>query len=262
MPKMLTCSKCGIEKSLELFPKKGRCCKTCKAILDAAYTAKNKDKIQARKNEWQRNARAEARLLNPRAVSTLQKAKDAGHTLYNTGKPCPQGHIADRLVSNRACVECQRLRALAYKEQHREELLPKKRAYAKMRNEESHETVRAIAKRAYDSRTEEQRRKDSENAKKWRIKNKGRVLAWTRNRQLAKKQRTPAWLTASDKLKIEHLYLIAATLTRTSSESWHVDHIIPLQGENVSGLHVPSNLRVLRGKENARKRNKFEVTDV
>ena len=78
-------------------------------------------------------------------------------------------------------------------------------------------------------------------------------------RRAVKLQRTPAWLTDFDRLKIKCLYSVAAMLTRENKESWHVDHVIPLQGNLVSGLHVPSNMRVLRGKENISKHNNFEV---
>ena len=61
------------------------------------------------------------------------------------------------------------------------------------------------------------------------------------------------------KLKIKCMYSIAAMLTRENKEPWHIDHIIPLQGKMVSGLHVPSNLQVMLGSENIGKKNKFEV---
>lgn len=75
----------------------------------------------------------------------------------------------------------------------------------------------------------------------------------------SKLQRTPAWLTNFDKLKIKCLYSVAAMLTRENNEPWHVDHVIPLQGKLVSGLHVPSNMQVLRGVDNISKHNNFEV---
>jgi len=85
------------------------------------------------------------------------------------------------------------------------------------------------------------------------------AAACSASRRALKLQRTPAWLTDFDKLKIKCLYSVAAMLTRTNKESWHVDHVIPLQGNLVSGLHTPNNMRVLRGTENISKHNKFEV---
>lgn len=253
---MLTCSKCGEEKSLDLFPKKGRCCKACKAVIDAAYVKANKDKVQARKNAWQNESRKKARLASPRQMSAYQIAKAAGQKKYNNNEPCKEGHLSDRWVRSRGCIECERLRALAYKQVNRESLLPKKRAYAKVRNETHKDVVRAIAKKVYDSRSDEQKKRSAELAKNWRLRNKGKVLSWTRSRQLAKIQRTPAWLTEFDKLKIECYYSIAAMLTRVNEEPWHVDHVLPLRGKTVSGLHVPNNLQLLRGKENSRKGNR------
>ncbi len=78
-------------------------------------------------------------------------------------------------------------------------------------------------------------------------------------RKSAKLKRTPAWLTEFDLLKIKCLYQLAAMRTRESGYDWHVDHIIPLQGAFVSGLHVPSNLRVIPAIDNMRKSNLHEV---
>jgi hypothetical protein len=251
---MFTCSKCGVEKEPTAFPKKGRCCKACKAVLDAAYVANNRDAVRARKNEWQRTSRALVR--TEKKDSELANAKSLGQKRYSTGEPCQNGHVAERLVSNRSCVECQKIRLEAYRAANRDELISKQRAYAKKRAKEKPDAIRAIAKRVRDSMSKEQRQKQNTQSKEWRKKNKGRVLAWTRMRQLAKKQRTPAWLSTFDKLKIECYYSIAAMLTRVNQESWHVDHVIPLQGKHVSGLHVPNNLQFLRAEENSRKGNR------
>lgn len=80
---------------------------------------------------------------------------------------------------------------------------------------------------------------------------------YTTNRRIAKLKRIPKWLTKEDHDKIKAIYKRANTLTDFTGEKWEVDHIIPLQGKKVSGLHVPSNLRVILKSENASKNNTF-----
>lgn len=98
-----------------------------------------------------------------------------------------------------------------------------------------------------------------EYAKSYAKQNQAKRTSLERKRQASKLQRTPAWLTDFDKLKIDCLYQVAAMRTRESGYSWHVDHIIPLQGKTVSGLHVPSNLRVIPAPENLRKNNLYVI---
>lgn len=78
-------------------------------------------------------------------------------------------------------------------------------------------------------------------------------------RRAAKLQRTPSWLTEQDLKVIKGFYAIAQMLSKVNNEAWHVDHKIPLQGVLVSGLHVPSNLQLMRGIENETKRNEYYV---
>jgi len=68
--------------------------------------------------------------------------------------------------------------------------------------------------------------------------------------------RYPKWLTADDRWMIEQTYELAALRTKMFGFSWHVDHIVPLQGKTVSGLHVPTNLQVIPAIDNIQKGNR------
>ena len=94
---------------------------------------------------------------------------------------------------------------------------------------------------------------------KYARKNRGVINAAVARRKSAKLQRTPAWLTEEHRWMVKEIYDLAALRTEMLGFQWHVDHIVPLQGELVSGLHVPWNMRVIPAIENIRKKNKFEV---
>lgn len=67
-------------------------------------------------------------------------------------------------------------------------------------------------------------------------------------------------LQPSHAQEIRNIYAEARRLRKTTGENYHVDHIIPLNGKTVSGLHVPRNLQILTATENCRKKNSFEET--
>lgn len=94
--------------------------------------------------------------------------------------------------------------------------------------------------------------------KKWALANKDMVNARAAKRRAAKLQALPRWLTKVQHEEIKELYEIAEMFKLYTGEEYHVDHIVPLQGENVCGLHVPWNLQVIPAKENLSKSNKLQ----
>jgi len=89
--------------------------------------------------------------------------------------------------------------------------------------------------------------------KKWAANNPAIRMASVRNRQAAKINRTPKW---ADKEKMKAVYIEAQRLTAETGINHEVDHIYPLQGDTVSGLHVENNLQVITMTENRKKGKK------
>lgn len=84
-------------------------------------------------------------------------------------------------------------------------------------------------------------------------KNRGRIAAHARTRQAKKLRATPSWANIE---AVKRFYVHAELLTRTTGIPHHVDHIVPLKGRNVCGLHWEGNLQVLPGAENIAKGNR------
>jgi hypothetical protein len=77
-------------------------------------------------------------------------------------------------------------------------------------------------------------------------------------RRAAKNCATPKWANLS---AIQEFYIKASELEKIKNEKYHVDHIVPLKGKNVCGLHVEHNLRVIPAIDNLRKSNRHkEIT--
>jgi hypothetical protein len=87
--------------------------------------------------------------------------------------------------------------------------------------------------------------------------NKGKVNAAVAKRAATKLKQTPSWLTEDDYWVMEQAYELATLRTKLFGFAWHVDHIVPLQGELVSGFHTPCNLQVIPALDNLRKGNRL-----
>lgn len=126
-------------------------------------------------------------------------------------------------------------------------------AYKKSWDSENQDKVKINSKKRYATKKDDIKSYVSV----YKKANPAKVTAWNAKRKAAKIQRTPKWLSDIDLERIETQYRLAEILTRLHNKPWHVDHIIPLQGKLVSGLHVPNNLQVLIGSENCSKQNNF-----
>lgn len=192
---------------------------------------------------------------------------------YFSGKPCKRGHLTERLVSSRACCECQReknanvykansemirLATAAYRKANPE----KTKQGQRLRRERNIESERARDKQRFLANKDEHiarlnawnlanPERTKQRIKAWEKANPGKVLAKAAKRRFSKLQQMPAW---ADRLAIECVYEKAAEMRKEGMDV-HVDHIIPLQGRNALGLHVHNNLQIISANANRRKSN-------
>ena len=72
-----------------------------------------------------------------------------------------------------------------------------------------------------------------------------------------KRNATPAWLTKEQEDDIKTMYALAKKFEKLCNVEYHVDHIVPLAGKDICGLHVPWNLQLLPASINLAKGNRY-----
>ena len=195
----------------------------------------------------------------------------------------PRKDLASRAEYSKQYAErnAEKLRAYraAYRERNREKIRQAKKDAWYAHSEENKaalraryaadpEKYRAIGRRTYEKNPDKARAYSAEyrrvnkkavvaGKKRYAVANKGVVNAAVARRKAAKLQRTPTW---ADTAKIRAYYEVCAFFNEVNGYvKYHVDHVIPLQGSAVSGLHVHTNLQILLASDNVRKYNCFEV---
>lgn len=159
-------------------------------------------------------------------IISRREAIERGLKKYYTAKACPKQHVCERATSNGNCIDCMNV----YKK------VQGPRYY-----QENKDEIKAGVKRYRQANREAVNR---------------RSRRYCAERHAMKLQRCPIW---ADKIKIQEFYDRASQLSIATGVEHEVDHIIPLKGKFVSGLHVETNLQILTMSANRSKNNKFEI---
>ena len=175
-------------------------------------------------------------------IISKTEAQNQGLSKYFTGKPCKNSHVSQRYVNGGGCCECLCLQS------KREDYKATKKEYYK----KNADRLVAASRKQYWENLD----KALSNKKEYRQRKKAAIAALNAKRRAAKKDATPGWLTSEDRRNMKAIYEMSERVSRCLGIRQHVDHIIPLSGETVSGLHVPWNLSILPARLNISKRNK------
>lgn len=97
-----------------------------------------------------------------------------------------------------------------------------------------------------------------EEHKTYRKENLSKFAAKEAKRRARKVCATPPWLSKQQQEEIENFYWLARDLEAVTGQKYHVDHIVPLKGKFVCGLHAPWNLQILPSDINISKSNHFK----
>lgn len=174
--------------------------------------------------------------------------------MYYTN-PCVNGHTCGRYVKNTHCPQCQSKRKEENYEHYRK-LWSKNHKENKDRSRER-EKLRWQNNREKESqRNREYRKANKEKIKerqaRWRQDNKQLLAFYASKYRAMRLKATPPWADISS---IKQFYL-------SCPKGYHVDHIVPLRGKIVCGLHTLENLQYLTGPENLEKGNNFQALTI
>lgn len=178
--------------------------------------------------------------------------KPISDKLYRSDRPCPSGHVGLRYKIGDGCAECLRIR--------REARTPEERARDAERMRQWRAARPDRPRPAAKPRTGDAREAARERSRKWRAENPERVkelaqLQKVRNPGTLARQRptvrraTPAW---AELREMNEFY-------KACPPNMIVDHVVPLAGRNVCGLHVLANLQYLTPMKNWEKSNKWST---
>ena len=211
--------------------------------------------------------------------TTRSEAKASGAPQYFTGKPCKQGHLAPKFTCSGSCTEClatrrreymrewseknpevKKQRAAEWYQKNREEVIERVRANyykdvdaSRQRGRDYAETHKEEAKTRIKKWSQENPERKRQNDKAWVAANKDRAHSLKAKYRAARRQACPPWVDDEHMARIHEIYRLRREISDRTGVVHEVDHIVPLQGKIVCGLHVWWNLRVIPREENNRR---------
>ena len=213
--------------------------------------------------------------MNQLPVSRSE-AKAAGVPQYFTGKPCRQGHLAPKFTCSGSCTECLAVRRREYmREWSAKNSEVKKQRAAEWYDKNREEIIERVRTNYYkDIDASRQRARDYaathrkeavKRVRKWKQSNPEKAKINDLNRdpvklhsskakyRAARRQACPPWVDDAHMARIHEVYKLRREISEKTGVAHEVDHIVPLQGKTVCGLHVWWNLRVIPKEENNRR---------
>ncbi len=202
-----------------------------------------------------------------RLVSEFDKNKVKPDGLQNQCKVCRQAYRDANKAKIRESDRQYRLNNLSVlsdkaKQRYTEDPDKVKSRVNKYYHANKHTTVASYRQREKEAISKRQREYRQNNRELFRQKEREdrnkrpeRYRAKYASRRVRKLQATAPW---ADNKTIATFYTRAAELEGSTGVKWHVDHIDPLQGHLVCGLHVAENLQVLPASINCSKNNSFK----
>jgi hypothetical protein len=186
---------------------------------------------------------------------SCKASKPATPEFFPTDKQKPDGLRSDC----RPCRNVQRRESYLRRRDHE---IAATAAYQKRPERAAWNRMRIAAKRATDDGAEyyreavrKWRRENLEvsrrKCREWSRANRGKANAKCMLRHARKRRASPPWLTAEHLAEMKLIYAVAG------ERGLCVDHIVPLAGKTVSGLHVPWNLQHLTQSANSAKGNRY-----
>lgn len=147
------------------------------------------------------------------------------------------------------CKSCKSITDRKYREANREELTKKKQEYYQNNRDE----INNKRKQQYL----DNKQKYIDRSKQWKKNNSAKWNAKCMERYTDKLNRSADWDKELSELVFQEAYDLAKVRESLFDFKWHVDHIVPLRGKTVCGLHVWSNIAVIPASENCSKAAKY-----